>query len=790
MSALGSQSIASSYEQLLHVDTDGGGNGTTLVPVKDGDNGTTFAMQLSTTTICIDNPTTSSSSQGGILRLQSDDGAVMASGHRLGVIEFAGAEDTSNTITVGARIEALTDNTWSASENGADLLFYTTDGNASESEQMRIRAGGNVGIGDDAPDCKLKIQELTHGSNIEFKMRAENDSGTGRTWTFTGDPDARTLSIGEGVQFIMDTANGHLGIGVTPEATNTNASALQVGGNAYLLSTKTQGASGEMDFGHNFYWAADGNQKHISTDEASQYRQGGGNHEFKSVASGSADATITWTRMMKLDINSRVSLSNNDSGVSNTIFGKNAGDSDGAGDYNVYIGELSGGTGTQTDASDANVGIGYNALTDITTGYANAAVGYYALQNVTTGHNNVSIGAEALNACTIGQYNIAIGRQTLYTDDEGNGTTAVGHNAGIFQNLSGTNTESKNTLMGKNAGYYNVTGTGNTMLGYHSGQGDSNQSNSNNTAVGSQALGAITTGDSNTVVGANAADDITIGSTNVAIGPNALGSETVGDRSIAIGSASLFTQVGASNNLAVYNVGVGHATGYYNETGQYNTMVGGLAGFGTNASASNNTGIGYKALYAIGSGGNNTAIGYQAGNLLTTGSSNVIIGYDADVDANDRDGCIIIGSGLSLNTASDNVVEIGNNTNSMTYDLDGGDITVTSDVRTKKNIKDTKIGLDFINKLRPITYQTKAPSEYAKEFGIENPSKKSNGKTWDGLIAQEVKEVMDEMDVGFSGWEEGINTKQRLAYGKFVMPLIKAIQELSAKVTELENKLK
>ena len=46
MAALGAQSIASSYEQLLHVDADGGGNGTTLVNVKDGDNGTTFALQL------------------------------------------------------------------------------------------------------------------------------------------------------------------------------------------------------------------------------------------------------------------------------------------------------------------------------------------------------------------------------------------------------------------------------------------------------------------------------------------------------------------------------------------------------------------------------------------------------------------------------------------------------------------------------------------------------------------------------------------------------------------------
>ena len=209
---------------------------------------------------------------------------------------------------------------------------------------------------------------------------------------------------------------------------------------------------------------------------------------------------------------------------------------------------------------------------------------------------------------------------------------------------------------------------------------------------------------------------------------------------------------------------------------------------GDTNSSTGQVAIGHQALKSMTSGAGNTAVGFQAGNILTTGGTNTIIGYDADVDANSRSGCIVIGSGLSLNTASDNVVEIGNDTNSMTYDLDGGDITVTSDVRTKKNIKDTKLGLEFINKLRPITYQTKPSSQYPKEFGIQNPSKKSSGKTWDGLIAQEVKEVMNEMNVEFSGWGEGINTKQKLAYGKFVMPLIKAVQELSARVKELESK--
>jgi len=94
----------------------------------------------------IKNATTSSATEGGEITLLSDDGAAMGSGHRLGVINFKGAEDASETHTVGARIEALADATWSASENGTDLVFYTTDGNATQTEQMRCTASTGVSI--------------------------------------------------------------------------------------------------------------------------------------------------------------------------------------------------------------------------------------------------------------------------------------------------------------------------------------------------------------------------------------------------------------------------------------------------------------------------------------------------------------------------------------------------------------------------------------------------------------------------------------------------------------------
>ena len=92
----------------------------------------------SRTSVTVLNTTTSAADQGGALILQADDGAAMADDHRLGVIEFQGAEDASNSLTVGARIEALCDAGWSATENGTRMVFSTTDGNANVSEVLRL----------------------------------------------------------------------------------------------------------------------------------------------------------------------------------------------------------------------------------------------------------------------------------------------------------------------------------------------------------------------------------------------------------------------------------------------------------------------------------------------------------------------------------------------------------------------------------------------------------------------------------------------------------------------------
>jgi hypothetical protein len=127
----------------LHIDADA--NAGSIVDIDAGilDIDVTAGTTLNTTGFTITDITTSSATEGGAIRLVSDDGAVMADNHRLGVIEFAGAENNSgtagsSTITVGASIEAICDATWSASENGAALVFSTTDGNAATSEVLRL----------------------------------------------------------------------------------------------------------------------------------------------------------------------------------------------------------------------------------------------------------------------------------------------------------------------------------------------------------------------------------------------------------------------------------------------------------------------------------------------------------------------------------------------------------------------------------------------------------------------------------------------------------------------------
>lgn len=124
----------------------------------------------------------------------------------------------------------------------------------------------------------------------------------------------------------------------------------------------------------------------------------------------------------------------------------------------------------------------------------------------------------------------------------------------------------------------------------------------------------------------------------------------------------------------------------------------------------------------------------------------------------------------------------------------------TSDIRTKKDIQTSILGLDFINRLHPVSYKwiegsKKIIEQKYNEDGspgeIITESVPGTRTHW-GLIAQEVKQLTDEFNVDFAGHVisdmNDPTSIQAIRYDEFISPIIKAIQELTEKVKQLENK--
>ena len=150
----------------------------------------------------------------------------------------------------------------------------------------------------------------------------------------------------------------------------------------------------------------------------------------------------------------------------------------------------------------------------------------------------------------------------------------------------------------------------------------------------------------------------------------------------------------------------------------------------------------------------------------------------------------------------------------------------SSDIRLKKEVASSVLGLDFIKKLRPVSYKwingkAEAVLEEKTEQRENTPGVKedvvvmlpkisgydsqgeeiietvSSGgvRTHYGFIAQEVKEALDAEGIGddFAGWvlndKNDPESGQNLRYSEFISPLAKAVQELSNMVESLQQEV-
>ena len=515
--------------------------------------------------------------------------------------------------------------------------------------------------------------------------------------------------------------------------------------------------------------------------------------------------------------------------------------SDGAegGKYAIQVathdGELQNGLalvdGDAEDEIDVTIASGTSSVTSVagklsvasdiittSAGTSNFRAGVNAGNSIASGGNyNTVIGDEAGTALTTGDNNVAIGYASLDAEDTGSRSTAVGYG----------------TLGAQN-----------------------NDANNDNTAVGYNAGTTISTGTNNTIMGAFAGDALSDADFNTAIGVSSLGSDTKGDQSTAIGYAALgvqnFTSVTTTRNTAVganagygmtvgvYNTFIGHSAGDALEDADYNVAVGANALTGDQL-GSGATAVGYGALqtqdFDSATSNYNTAVGYEAGNDITTGLSNTLIGARAADAQTTGNGSTAIGvdamgggtitgnynvalgqgSGFAVTSGANNIFigtdagRTGNPGGNITTDsnhicLGHASITsanvqvawsVASDKRDKTDVTPMEMGLDFVNKLEPVTYRWDKRSKYVEQ-GKDFKDLITDGthkEDWldTGFLAQDVEKLESEYGYNIADKTNLTTTLSNdgnqygLIYSKFIPMLVKSVQELSAKVEELEN---
>jgi len=368
------------------------------------------------------------------------------------------------------------------------------------------------------------------------------------------------------------------------------------------------------------------------------------------------------------------------------------------------------------------------ALTNCTSIPVNQATGTLAVANGGTG-GTTSTGSGAVVLAT---------SPTITTPVISGNTTVNSLRLG-----TGPGSGSRNTVFGGSTagGLSSNSGTDNTSIGFNAGAAlDSTASN--NTALGSTALAASTTTSNNTAVGYGAFNKST-GSFNTGLGSYAGFSTTTGGSNIAIGYSTLYSAITASDNVAVGN------SALLSNTGE------------------GNTGIGHSAGTSITSGGANVCVGYSSGATLTTGTNNICIGY----------------SSAPSSASVSNTVTLGN-ASITALRCAVTSITAISDARDKKDIVDIPIGLSFVEKLRPVSFK------WAMRNLYEDPQFTGKQDIPEfGFIAQDLQSAQEETGVTVPNLVMDDNPDRIEAAPSALLPvLIKAIQELTARVKELEAK--
>jgi hypothetical protein len=290
-----------------------------------------------------------------------------------------------------------------------------------------------------------------------------------------------------------------------------------------------------------------------------------------------------------------------------------------------------------------NVALGPESLRSITTGSTNVAVGTYALYcsetaelNVALGYAagygaicsyNTLIGAGAGETQTTGEYNVALGYNVQLPDPAGSYQLAIGHESNVNW-LTGDST----LAIKPGAGIIDCAGSCGTTGQVLSSVGNAicwitpaGASSATPTTVGT-VYGYVSDGTNtnlNTSVGYASLANITVpgAAGNAALGSCALGSLSTGVTNVAVGVSALF-----SGTTLCSNVAIGTQAGFALENSNGNTLVGRTSGLDL-SSGNDNVFLGNGSGAAQTAGDCNVAIGSGAALANLTGSCQLAIGF-------------------------------------------------------------------------------------------------------------------------------------------------------------------
>ena len=299
--------------------------------------------------------------------------------------------------------------------------------------------------------------------------------------------------------------------------------------------------------------------------------------------------------------------------------------------------------------------------------------------------------------------------------------------------------------------------------------------------VSNTGVTSIVAGTNVTISGATGA--VTINATGSASGTFSADDGTAASPSIFFTSDTNTGIFRPTTDTLGFTTG-GLRSGFISGASNGSVFIGYNAG-GTTTSVTTSVAIGPRAGEAIANGGC-VFIGNGAG-LTATGGSNTCIGNGAGSSLTTGAANTIIGAGAQASSATvSNEITLGSSS-VVTLRCQVTTITSLSDMRDKKDIEDLDAGLGFINALRPVQFTWDMRPTTGMDGEVIEGRK---GDPDTGFLAQDLKAAQVATGITIPGLVYDSNPdKLEAGYGKLLPVLVKAIQELSAKVEALEAQL-